>query len=106
MDLTTTPGDEPRNLGEFIDYCLDRYMRSSGFRSALHRERPGETGRPQYDGICPPWHRHGESSHCYSTHKCRCDKCRAASSLSQKRTRTRRAQREWQRRNNEETRTA
>jgi len=102
----TSPGDAPANLPEFIDFCLDRYMRSASFRSALHREAPGQAGRPQRGGICPPWHRHAATTFCYQGHGCRCEACRAAMSKHQKTARIRRAQREWRQRNNEEMRTA
>ena len=32
--------------------------------------------------ICPPEHRHGETSTCYNGHKCRCDDCRASKSIA------------------------
>lgn len=27
--------------------------------------------------VCPPSHRHGETSTCYQSHRCRCGECRA-----------------------------
>ena len=34
---------------------------------------------------CPPEHKHAESSTCYTTHKCRCEPCRAARSARNRR---------------------
>lgn len=104
MDLTTNRGEAEMALAEFMDSRLDQYMRSAAFRAQLHAEAPGQNSR-RLRGICPPTHPHERSGHCYTTHKCRCPKCRVAMTRRQKISRDRRAAAS-RNQNNEETRTA
>lgn len=95
---------EPISLADFVDSRLDLYTRSATYRAALHRESPDYDGRPPGVAVCPTWHRHAETTHCYQSHGCRCEPCRRAMSKHQKKVRTRRAQVAWERQKNEETR--
>jgi hypothetical protein len=83
----------------FIDETAAAYAKSAVFRAALHAEAGGEAP----SAVCPPHHRHGETPTCYSTHKCRCDGCRAAGSKYQKQKRIRRAHAMWAAKNERET---
>lgn len=80
-------------LAEFIDSTLQQYATSGEFRAALHAEAPGAP--PADTTICPPSHRHGLTATCYGHHKCRCLRCREASSARQKHQRMQRAIAAW-----------
>jgi len=76
----------------FIDDTLRSYQVSGSFRSALHAEAPGARGAVT---ICPPEHRHGVTATCYGSHGCRCEGCRAASSVRQRRAYLARSVARW-----------
>lgn len=49
--------------------------------------------------VCPLWHPHGATGHCYAVHRCACAACREAASRRAKVARDRRAERngKWKR---------
>lgn len=89
----TNRSDAVLAFADFIDNTIRNYNESAAFRAELHAEEPGADGSVR--GMCPSWHRHGETPTCYSTHGCRCGGCRAAGSRRQKTQRLRRAMRMW-----------
>lgn len=83
-------------FAEFLDDRTRRYQDDPRYKAALDEEHP-YTGI-QRQKMCPPDHKHGDTTTCYMHHGCRCVTCRSNAAAVMKRSRMKRARAEWEKR--------